>query len=239
MGPRSRATAPSGVPLTLGRQPGCTSCPLSTAFDRTLTECVPSLHVEDTADWLEQDVIAGFRVWQLMFLSLGGLIVVVVVMCCFMKCRIPRTKQEIEADFHRKKLTQVFRKHLNKVPVEEVEFKLALDKVKALYEHEQDKRSRGSWDSLAECEDLTLRQRLRKLLRSLKPKPSAAVPRVPSSGDDAGSESNSAGDSRGDAASHSGGTIPSSEESSHAGGCRTIREERISIEEEPDEEAQA
>ncbi|KAH7963418.1 hypothetical protein HPB52_021069 [Rhipicephalus sanguineus] len=154
-------------------------------------ECVPSLHVEDTADWLEQDVIAGFRVWQLMFLSLGGLIVV------------------------------------------------ALDKVKALYEHEQDKRSRGSWDSLAECEDLTMRQRLRKLLRSLKPKPSAAVTRAPSSGDDAGSESNSAGDSRADAASHSGGTIPSSEESSHAGGCRTIREERISIEEEPDEEAQA
>ncbi|XP_075744194.1 uncharacterized protein LOC119185466 isoform X2 [Rhipicephalus microplus] len=202
-------------------------------------ECVPSLHVEDTADWLEQDVIAGFRVWQLMFLSLGGLIVVVVVMCCFMKCRIPRTKQEIEADFHRKKLTQVFRKHLNKVPVEEVEFKLALEKVKALYEHEQEKRSRGSWDSLAECEDLTLRQRLRKLLRSLKPRSQAAVPRVASSGDDADSESNSAGDSRADAASHSGGTIPSSEESSHAGGCRTIREERISIEEDPDDDVQA
>lgn len=195
--------------------------------------------MEDTADWLEQDVIAGFRVWQLMFLSLGGLIVVVVVMCCFMKCRIPRTKQEIEADFHRKKLTQVFRKHLNKVPVEEVEFKLALEKVKALYEHEQEKRSRGSWDSLAECEDLTLRQRLRKLLRSLKPRSQAAVPRVASSGDDADSESNSAGDSRADAASHSGGTIPSSEESSHAGGCRTIREERISIEEDPDDDVQA
>ncbi|XP_065285994.1 uncharacterized protein [Dermacentor albipictus] len=205
----------------------------------TTMECVPSLHVEDTADWLEQDVIAGFRVWQLMFLSLAGLIVVMVVMCCFMKCRIPRTKQEIEADFHRKKLTQVFRKHLNKVPVEEVEFKLALDKVKALYEHEQDKRSRGSWDSLAESEGLTLRQRLRKLMRSFKPRPPAAAAVVPSSGDDAGSESNSAADSRADAASQSGGTIPSSEESSHAGGCRTIREEKISVDEEPDDEEQA
>ncbi|XP_077552849.1 uncharacterized protein LOC144167466 [Haemaphysalis longicornis] len=193
-------------------------------------ECVPSLHVENTADWLEQDVIAGFRVWQLMFLSIGGLIVVVVVMCCFMKCRIPRTKQEIEADFHRKKLTQVFRKHLNKVPVEEVEFKLALEKVKALYEHEQDKRSRGSWDSLAECEELTLRQRLRRMLRSLKPKPPA--PQVIAPGSGAGSESNSAGDDsqRSDGGSHSGGSNPCSEESSH--GCRTIREERISVDEE-------
>lgn len=42
----------------------------------SLQECVPSLNVEDSADWLEQDVIAGFRVWQLMFLSLGGLIVI-------------------------------------------------------------------------------------------------------------------------------------------------------------------
>ncbi|XP_077513999.1 uncharacterized protein LOC144124924 isoform X2 [Amblyomma americanum] len=213
------------------------SPPLQSREDLTKTmECVPALHVEDTADWLEQDVIAGFRVWQLMFLSLGGLIVVVVVMCCFMKCRIPRTKQEIEADFHRKKLTQVFRKHLNKVPVEDVEFQIALDKVKALYEHEQEKRSRGSWDSLAECEDLTLRQRLRKLLRSLKPKPAAAPP-APSSGDEAGSESNSADDSRADGASHSGGSNPSSEEGSH--GCRTIREERISIEEQDEEGADA
>ncbi|KAL3221892.1 hypothetical protein MRX96_029202 [Rhipicephalus microplus] len=170
----------------------------------------PSLHVEDTADWLEQDVIAGFRVWQLMFLSLGGLIVVVVVMCCFMKCRIPRTKQEIEADFHRKKLTQVFRKHLNKVPVEEVEFKLALEKVKALYEHEQEKRSRGSWDSLAESRVTT------PILRATRPVTHAPTPpatRV--------------------------APFPSSEESSHAGGCRTIREERISIEEDPDDDVQA
>lgn len=57
----------------------------------------------------------------------------VVVMCCFMKCRIPRTKQEIEADFHRKKLTQVFRKHLNKVPVEDVGFKLGTCKTIAWF----------------------------------------------------------------------------------------------------------
>ncbi|EEC04649.1 hypothetical protein IscW_ISCW016944 [Ixodes scapularis] len=158
----------------------------------------------------------------------------VVVMCCFMKCRIPRTKQEIEADFHRKKLTQVFRKHLNKVPVEDVGFKLALEKVKTVYEHEEDKRSRGSWDSLAECEELTLRQRLRKLLRSMKSKPQKQQkPDKDGDGSDSNSGDSSGGKGDADGANHSGATNPESDESSHS---RTIREETITIDEE-DEDA--
>lgn len=39
-------------------------------------------------------------------------------MCCFMRCRIPRTVQEIDADVNRKKLTKQFTKHLEKVSVE-------------------------------------------------------------------------------------------------------------------------
>ncbi|KAG0445201.1 hypothetical protein HPB47_018585 [Ixodes persulcatus] len=149
-------------------------------------ECVPSLNVEDSADWLEQDVIAGFRVWQLMFLSLGGLIVI------------------------------------------------TLEKVKTVYEHEEDKRSRGSWDSLAECEELTLRQRLRKLLRSMKSKPQKQQkPDKDGDGSDSNSGDSSGGKGDADGANHSGATNPESDESSHS---RTIREETITIDEE-DEDA--
>ncbi|KAH7934516.1 hypothetical protein HPB51_027780 [Rhipicephalus microplus] len=108
-----------------------------------------------------------------------------------------------------KKLTQVFRKHLNKVPVEEVEFKLALEKVKALYEHEQEKRPGF----------LGLARRIKL-------------------GDDADSESNSAGDSRADAAATRVAPFQAARRAA-AGGCRTIREEKISIEEDPDDDVQA
>ncbi|XP_022254652.1 transmembrane inner ear expressed protein-like, partial [Limulus polyphemus] len=87
-------------------------------------------------DWLEMNVVAGFRVWQLLFLSIAGLIVLVVFLCCFMKCRIPRTKQEIEADYHRRQLTRTFRSHLNKIGMDDITFKVALEKVQERYEEE-------------------------------------------------------------------------------------------------------
>lgn len=110
----------------------------------------------------------------------------------------------------------------------------ALEKVKTVYEHEEDKRSRGSWDSLAECEELTLRQRLRKLLRSMKSKPQKQQkPDKDGDGSDSNSGDSSGGKGDADGANHSGATNPKSDESSHS---RTIREETITIDEE-DEDA--
>lgn len=48
-------------------------------------------------------------------------IVATIVFCCLMRCRVPRTKQEIEADGVRKKVTKQFRAHLNKIPIEGME----------------------------------------------------------------------------------------------------------------------
>lgn len=36
----------------------------------------------------------------------------VVLICCCIRIRVPRTKQEIEADYHRKKLADKFRQRL-------------------------------------------------------------------------------------------------------------------------------
>ena len=54
-----------------------------------------------------------------------AILVMIIVLCCFFRCRIPRTKQEIEADVARKKVTKRFRAHLEKLPVDKME----LDKV--------------------------------------------------------------------------------------------------------------
>ena len=48
-------------------------------------------------------------------------IIATIVACCIMRCRIPRTKQEIEADVIRKKITKQFRAHLNKISIEGME----------------------------------------------------------------------------------------------------------------------
>ncbi|OQR79173.1 hypothetical protein BIW11_05923 [Tropilaelaps mercedesae] len=131
-----------------------------------MAECV-AVVPEVGSDWLEKSVIAGFRVWQLMFMSCAGATVIIVVMCCFMKCRVPRTKQEIEADCHRRELTLQFRKQLNRITMDDMTFLKALDKVRVAFEDEEEKRQRGSWDSLLEQEgkDFSLKLKLRKLLR--------------------------------------------------------------------------
>ncbi|GIY55607.1 uncharacterized protein CDAR_409351 [Caerostris darwini] len=128
-------------------------------------------------DWMEAEVIMGFRVWQLMFLALAGLITVVVLLCCFMKCRVPRTKQEIEADFKRKEITRRFRFLLDRVQIEDTSLRTAIEKVNELYtnrekmkrrkkkkpEDEEEIVSLGS-SYLFVDEKLTIKERVKKLL---------------------------------------------------------------------------
>jgi hypothetical protein len=45
----------------------------------------------------------------------------VIFLCCCFRFRIPRTKQEIEADYVRKKLTKKFQKHLRVIQNSEMD----------------------------------------------------------------------------------------------------------------------
>lgn len=65
----------------------------------------------DVEKWLE-DEVAGFRVWQLAGIILSILLTVVIGLCCCIRFRVPRTKQDIEADYIRKKITKSFRNEL-------------------------------------------------------------------------------------------------------------------------------
>ena len=66
-------------------------------------------------EWLEDEALAGFRVWQLAGIVLAILLALIVALCCCIRFRIPRTKQDIEADYIRKKITKNFRKELSKI----------------------------------------------------------------------------------------------------------------------------
>ncbi|XP_074602539.1 uncharacterized protein LOC141856171 [Brevipalpus obovatus] len=84
--------------------------------------------------YLERPIIGVIKLWHLLFIGVTITIVAVIVLCCIMRCRVPRTKQEIEADGVRKKVTKQFRAHLNKIPIEGMELIKVLNQVQVFEE---------------------------------------------------------------------------------------------------------
>ncbi|KAJ8715201.1 hypothetical protein PYW08_005182 [Mythimna loreyi] len=66
-------------------------------------------------EWLERKVAGDLRLWQVMFLCMACLTSLVVIVCCCFRFRIPRTKQQIEADYQRRKITTKFRAKLETI----------------------------------------------------------------------------------------------------------------------------
>jgi hypothetical protein len=81
-----------------------------------------------TRECIEQEIepeweseVAGIKVWQLVGIVLSVILAITIMICCCIRFRIPRTKQEIEADYIRKKLTRSFRKELAKINDKEMD----------------------------------------------------------------------------------------------------------------------
>ena len=99
-------------------------------FSNILTSSLaPKGYVEEQAEnvesgdqeFFEAEVLPGFRVWQLAGIIISILITITVGLCCCIRFRIPRTKQEIEADWIRKKITKNFRTELSKISDKEMD----------------------------------------------------------------------------------------------------------------------
>jgi hypothetical protein len=118
----------------------------------------PVLPFEADTGFLELEVIAGFRVWQLAFMGSLCILALIIVLCCIFRCRIPRTKQEIEADCARKKVTKQFSSHLVKIPVDRMELEKVLPEVITL---EEQRIAKGIKE-----EKMTFMQKLKKALCS-------------------------------------------------------------------------
>lgn len=79
-------------------------------------------------------VTGGFKVWHIIFIIIAFIVTMIVIYCCFHRCRIPRTKQEIEADLMRSNLGNKFRDYLQELPNEPFTFSEALKKVQEIEE---------------------------------------------------------------------------------------------------------
>ncbi|XP_034937432.1 transmembrane inner ear expressed protein isoform X2 [Chelonus insularis] len=77
---------------------------------------ISSTEIENGLDeWLENKILAGFRIWQLAGIIISFILAIIITLCCCVKFRIPRTKQNIEADYVRNKITINFKKKLTKI----------------------------------------------------------------------------------------------------------------------------
>ncbi|XP_034937431.1 transmembrane inner ear expressed protein isoform X1 [Chelonus insularis] len=94
---------------------------------------ISSTEIENGLDeWLENKILAGFRIWQLAGIIISFILAIIITLCCCVKFRIPRTKQNIEADYVRNKITINFKKKLTKIDnieIHHMDLKKALERV--------------------------------------------------------------------------------------------------------------
>ncbi|CAH1100119.1 unnamed protein product [Psylliodes chrysocephalus] len=99
---------------------------------------------EENEIWIERAPIDSprFRIWHYIFFCFSAFTVLMVLFCCCMKIRVPRTKQEIEADYCRKKLAEKFRQRLKLIKnqdMEAMDLERALQIIKDDYREEKTK----------------------------------------------------------------------------------------------------
>ncbi|XP_055708898.1 transmembrane inner ear expressed protein [Phlebotomus papatasi] len=90
--------------------------------------------MNDEPDWLEKEALGGFRWWQLIFLCVSGALSFIIVLCCCFRFRIPRTKQDIEADYQRRKIARKFRERLaciHNSEMDDMDLQKAIERVRA------------------------------------------------------------------------------------------------------------
>ncbi|CAG9112215.1 unnamed protein product [Plutella xylostella] len=85
-------------------------------------------------EWLEKRVVGDLRLWQIVFLSFAGMTTLIVMVCCCFRFRIPRTKQQIEADYQRRKITSKFRHELETIQDAKMDSMSLKDALELLHE---------------------------------------------------------------------------------------------------------
>ncbi|XP_050689556.1 uncharacterized protein LOC126981925 [Eriocheir sinensis] len=84
--------------------------------------------------WEEEELWGSFRRWHVLILSSLAVLAVTMVFCCLCRCRVPRTKQEIEANHIRMKLAKKFHRQLmiiNHSEMDEMDLLKALERLRA------------------------------------------------------------------------------------------------------------
>ncbi|XP_011635990.1 uncharacterized protein LOC105426452 [Pogonomyrmex barbatus] len=115
-----------------------TTLPTYSSVSPSSSSEVSTKDMEDTVQQLLENVVfLDIRVWQLAGIVLSILLSIVIGLCCCIRFRVPRTKQEIEADYIRKRITKNFRNELSKISnteMDEMDLQKALDRIRSEYE---------------------------------------------------------------------------------------------------------
>ncbi|KAL0821945.1 hypothetical protein ABMA28_005336 [Loxostege sticticalis] len=85
-------------------------------------------------EWLEKRITGELRLWQIMFICLAAITCLIVMVCCCFRFRIPRTKQQIEADYQRRKITTKFRQQLETIQDAKMDAMSLKDALELLHE---------------------------------------------------------------------------------------------------------
>ncbi|XP_063849901.1 uncharacterized protein LOC135094068 [Scylla paramamosain] len=97
--------------------------------------------------WEEEEVWGAFRRWHILALTSLAVLAITMVFCCACRCRVPRTKQEIEANHIRRNLAKKFHRQLKIIHNSEMD---EMDLLKALERLREELRADSS--SLAQSE---------------------------------------------------------------------------------------
>lgn len=122
-------------------------------------------------EWLEDEALPGFRVWQLAGIILSILLSILIGLCCCIRFRVPRTKQEIEADYIRKKITRSFRQELSKisnVEMDDMDLKKALNKIQNKFDTETHEVQKEHQETTRKCIQHGLRSRFNAMFRGIQ-----------------------------------------------------------------------
>ncbi|XP_065207489.1 transmembrane inner ear expressed protein-like isoform X1 [Planococcus citri] len=82
---------------------------------------------------LESKIFGDILVWHILSIICCTILIILIFLCCCISFRIPRTKQEIEADYVRKQIAKKFRKQLNLIPdgeMDEMDLTKAVERVR-------------------------------------------------------------------------------------------------------------
>ncbi|XP_063386634.1 transmembrane inner ear expressed protein [Cydia fagiglandana] len=97
--------------------------------------------------WLEQKVMGELKLWHIMFICLGVVTVMIVMVCCCFRFRIPRTKQQIEADYQRRKITAKFRHQLETIQDNNMDAMSLTDALELLHEKKEKSKPMDKLDN--------------------------------------------------------------------------------------------
>ncbi|CAH1707145.1 unnamed protein product [Chironomus riparius] len=119
--------------------------------------------LRENTQWLEKEVgNLGLRLWHVLGIVFFSILAIVVLLCCCFRFRIPRTKQEIEADHNRRKIVKKFRKRIQKFENTEMDAEMdlrkALEKIRADFmkdAHKSSDHSSGSENDESNYDDKT------------------------------------------------------------------------------------